>query len=571
MRVHMGLKPAFYKYSWGINAPREAETETRITEMQVACGRRDSAALQVVVACDDDTLLTTSPDPIFWKGGALAICRLAIEVNPELVLEVRIIGLVADNDRLLKSDPLVAQGAIFVERRRLQQVWVECHASAETPPGTYHGAVRLYAHTLCEDETLISTCAFTVVVKDVLLPTPEEYHFYLDIFQHPSSIARHYNVPLWSDDYFTLLDPYIESLAQLGQKAASVFVSEIPYIGQKSYLLREPSDVFEYSMVGVRRASDGQVSYDFSVLDRYVDVARRHGIAETIDVFGLLSVWQDPDAGYGSIVDGYPDAMRVRYLDEESGTYRFMHDLGDLENYVRALERHFSERGWADRVRVIADEPADVTVFQRQLDTLHRLAPSFQYTVAINHVEFIQQRLQGVTDYVPILGAVADEFEQLSTLRATVAGRILYYVCCWLDQPNSFIGSPALECRVLPWLVERLQLDGFLRWAFTAWVDRPFEDLAYRDWRFGDMLFVYPGANGTPVLSLRYKWLQRGIRDYEVMQVLKERGDGERVARVLDDVFRFQTPRDLSPVSHKANAALYSLDQAPYDRLIAEL
>lgn len=571
MRVRMGLKPAFYTYSWGINAPREAETETQVTELQVACGRRDSAALQVVVAGDDDFLLTTSTDPVFWKGGALPICRISAELSAGLALEVSLIGLVADNDRLLKSDPLLAQSAIFVERRRLQQVWVECHAAANTPPGTYQGAIRLYARTLCEDEVLIGECTFTVVVKDLLLPVPRDYHFYLDIFQHPSSIARHYQVPLWSDDYFRLLIPYLESLAQLGQKAASVFVSEIPYVGQHSHRLRQPSDVFEYSMIAVRRTPDGRFSYDFSALDRYVDAAWQQGITENIDVFGLLSVWQDQDAGYGPIVDGYPDAMRVRYLDEESGTYRFMHDLGDLEAYIRALEAHFIEQGWADCVRVIADEPADIAVFERQMATLQRLAPSFRCRVAINHVEFIQQSLQGVADYVPILNGVADEFERLMALRETVAGRILYYVCWWQEQPNSFIGSPALECRVLPWLVERLRLDGFLRWAFTAWVDRPFDDLAYREWPFGDMLFVYPGASGAPVLSLRYKWLQRGIRDYEVMQLLKERGEGARVARVLDGVFRFQTPRDLNPAAHKVNTDLYSLDQAHYDRLIAEL
>lgn len=571
MRSYMGLKPAFFKYAWGINAPHEAEQETRIREMSLACCRRDSAALQVIVAGDKDFLLTTSGDTLFWKGGALPILRIEVDVAPRIDVEVKLIGLVADNDRLLKSDPLLDQGAIHVTKRQLQQVWVECHAGAETLPGMYRGTVRLYAHTLFDDETLVDQCSFTVAVKDVLLPEPKDYEFHLDLFQHPSAIARHYQVPRWSDDHFRLLDAYLASLACLGQKTASVFVSEIPYVGQHSYLLREPSDVFEYSMVGVRRTAEGRFSYDFSALDRYVETSGRHGIVENIDVFGLLGVWQAPEAGYGPIIEGYPDAIRVRYFDEGSRSYKFLHDLGELQDYIRALEGHFIELGWIDRVRVIGDEPADVEVFERQVEALRECAPSFRHRVAINHVEFIQRNVQGITDYVPILSCAADEYERLRELQDSVSGRILYYVCCWPDQPNTFIGSPAVECRVLPWLAEKLGLDGLLRWAFTAWVERPFEDLAYRNWRFGDMLFVYPGASGRPVASLRYKWLQRGIRDYELMQILKAQGRQEQVGAALARVFRFADPAELSPGQRKHNSELYSLEPADYDRFLLDV
>jgi hypothetical protein len=324
-------------------------------------------------------------------------------------------------------------------------------------------------------------------------------------------------------------------------------------------------------MVRVFQGRDGQFRYDFSALDRYVALAQQHGIIDTIDVFGLLSVWQDTDAGYGPIVEGSTDALRVRYLDEQAHVYRFMRTREQVDHYTRALESHIVERGWTERVRIIADEPADVHDFQQQLDHIRAVAPTFVCRVAINHVEFIQRDLRGVADYVPILNAVADAYGRLLELKRRVAGRILFYTCCWPEQPNSFIGSPSLECRVLPWLVERLELDGFLRWAFTAWVERPFEDLEYMGWPHGDMLFVYPGATGHPVLSLRYKWLERGIRDYEVMQILKARGCPEQVSAALNRVFHFDAPSDLSPSRHKLNTELYSLDPIDYDRLLIDV
>lgn len=570
MRVRMGLKPAWYKYAWGVNEPGEGERETSFQALQVVCCRRDSAALQVILSGDDDFLLTTSADTIFWKAGPLPICRLEVELIPALAMDVKLIGLVEDSDHSLMSDPILDEQAIFVPGRRLQQVWVECRAGAETAPGSYEGTVRLYAHALCGDEEPVGVCSFTLVVKDLLLPEPRDYRFYLDLFQHPSNIARHYQVALWSDAHFRLLDAYLASLADLGQKAVSVFVSEIPYIGQRSYKVSRPSDLFEYSMVRVFRGRNGQFRYDFSAMDRYVALAQLHGIVETVDIFGLISVWQDAAAGYGPIIEGCTDAIRVRYFDEEARAYRFMRARDQLDHYIRALERHVIEQGLTERVRVIADEPADVDLLQQQLDHVRGIAPAFTCKVAINHVEFIQRELRGVTDYVPILNAVADEHARLQELKRRVTGRILYYVCCWPDRPNSFIGSPSIECRVLPWLVERLGLDGFLRWAFTAWVERPFEDLEYMGWPAGDMLFVYPGASGQPVASLRYKWLQRGIRDYEVMQILKLRGCQEQVTAALDRVFRFDAPSDLSPGRHKLNVELYSLNPADYDRLLGD-
>jgi hypothetical protein len=563
----------FYKYVWGHNGWSEVQQATAAKHLNLACCRRDSAAFQVLVAADEDFLLTTSTDPLFWKGGPLKIARLEIEMDAPVQTEVKLIGLIEDDDRCLKSDVLLEQSVLFVERRKIQQVWVECHTTDETRPGVYHGKVRLFTHTLFEDERLAGECTFSLSVKDYLLPEPQDYKFYLDLWQHNSNIARKYQVSLWSDEHFAILDRYLHSLAQLGQKAVTVVVSEIPWSGQYSHRDREPSDLFEYSMVRIIRGVDGRFEYDFSAMDRYVMLAEQHGISAEIEVFGLLNIWQDPDAGYGSVIEDYPDGVRIRYYDKGSGTFRFIRKREDFDAYVRALETHFIEKGWIERVRVLADEPKDFEVFQERLAALQETAPSFRYKVAIHHAEFIDKKLAGIHDYVPILNCVSAEYSQLMELKAQIPGKLLYYVCCYPEFPNTFISSPALESRVIPWLVEKLQLDGFLRWSYTVWPERPLEKLSYRSpsWKAGDMNLVYPGVTGKPLLSLRYKWLQRGIRDYELMQLLKQSGQASRVESVLNRVFRFRDASDLSPESKKNNTDLYSLEAADYDCLICEL
>lgn len=44
-----------------------------------------------------------------------------------------------------------------------------------------------------------------------------------------------------------------------------------------------------------------------------------------------------------------------------------------------------------DRVRVCADEPADLPVFLERLRFLKEVAPHFRYKVAINHFEFMER------------------------------------------------------------------------------------------------------------------------------------------------------------------------------------
>jgi hypothetical protein len=571
--MQLGLQSMFYRYEWGFNIWDQYNLATTIQHLDIVCCRRDSAALQAVISSDLPFLLTTSSDPWFWKGGQLPIVRLELEMDPMLGTELNIIGLMEDDDRCLRSDVLLDQNHIYVEPRQIQQVWVECHASAQTPAGSYHGTIRMYVHELFEDERLAGECTFTVTVKDMELPEPKDYSFYLDLWQHNSNIARKYEVSLWSDEHFAVIDAYLQSMGELGQKAVSLVVSEIPWSGQNSFKDREPSDLFEYSIVRVRKSTDGQFHYDFGALDRYVRLGERHGIRGEIEIFGLLNIWQTPEAGYGAIVEGHPDGIRVRYYDEGSGIYRFIRDCGELSDYIQALEAHLTAMGWMERVRVLADEPKDVEQFLHRLEWLRGIVPSFQYKVAINHAEFIKRNLEGVHDYVPKLDCVSSEYDRLLELKPQIPGKLLFYVCCNPKRPNMFIGSPPLECRILPWLVERLGLDGFLRWNYTVWPDHPREQVTYRTvrWPAGDMNLVYPGRMGKPMLSLRYKWLQRGIRDYEIMQLLKGRGEEDKVAALLDSVFTYEHPSELVPGYPINNDRPYNMDPSAYDRLTAEL
>jgi len=105
-----------------------------------------------------------------------------------------------------------------------------------------------------------------------------------------------------------------------------------------------------------------------------------------------------------------------------------------------------------------------------------------------------------------------------------------YYVCCVPAFPNTFVFSPLVESRMLPWLSAQGGYDGFLRWSYNDWPDDPYTHPEWAPFPTGDVHFVYPGPNG-PVSSPRWEQLREGIQDYELalLAASKMRGPEEMV------------------------------------------
>ncbi|TYP76587.1 DUF4091 domain-containing protein [Paenibacillus methanolicus] len=571
MNITLGLEHDSYKYVFGAYQKFAIPFDEHKT-ISLICGKNDRAAVQLLIYSEEEMLVGVNGEAAFYERGPIDIVRVGVKV-PGLAngrVTANLIGLVEDDDRQLKSDMILGQSYLHVEKRRVQPVWIEVQIDADADPGVYHPQITVYGHRMFEDEIVLRTLSFEVNVVDVALKQPADHSFYLDLWQHNANIARKYDVALWSEQHFEILEPYVASLADLGQKAISVVVSEIPWSGQASCYDRiDPANMFEYSIVRVVRREDHSWVYDFSSLDRYVALCMKHGIREEIEVFGLLNIWVLEDAGYGRVIPEFSDAIRVRYYDASSGSYQYMREQGQLELYVAALEKHFIERGWIEKVRILADEPADLELFRSRLQTLRAMAPSFQYKVAINHAEFIKE--EGLLDHVPYLGCVAVEHDQIMALKQGQSGKTLFYVACDKIHPNTFISSHLLESRVIPWLAWHFRLDGFLRWNYTVWPNDPLDRIAYHYPLFpaGDTNFVYPGRDGKPMLTLRYKLLQKGIRDYEIMNTYIEQG-GSRgaLAERMRSVFLWSDAQELRMDARKKADELFSLRNEDYESLI---
>lgn len=525
MNIRFGLRPESYKLVTGNHWTFDSSTiDTFGTSAAVSAGRGDWAAVQAVLTCDTDYVLNVGCGPWFSQKGDLPVLRLAAKTDAPIDVSLHILDMHEDDDRLFKADAILTNPVLELQRGAVRAVWCEFAVPADTAPGTYTVALSLYQGSMMNAETKISEAEITVEVLDYVMPTPAEHKFHLDLWQHASNIARKHETPLWSDAHFTVLEQYVKSLGELGQKAVTLIVSEIPWSGQSCFgEYRMDANLFEYSIVPITRHADGTFSYDFTKMQRYIDLCKAYGIDREISLYGLANIWNAPEGGFVKPAPDYPDGIRLRYFDEGDGAYKYMNRATDIDAYIVALEQYFITTGQMDKVRLAADEPGDIEAYRASLGHLLTIAPAFKCKAAINHAEFVEAFKDEVYDFVPYIGSLSSEFDKLCEYKRTMAGkRFLWYVCCGPDFPNTFLRSALVESWFIGVLTSYAGLDGFLRWNYTVWNDDPRKDIRYGSFAAGDTNFVYPAANGAPLLTLRYKALKRGIQLYELLERLRD-------------------------------------------------
>lgn len=576
MDLHFGLTHGLTKSTWDRVPYQPPAGDAR--EIEIAGARNAVLGAQIRVYGQEDYVLTVDHANWLHPLGFCPRVRLSVEFPtlPASAVELYTVGYVEGDDHRQWMETLDRTGYAEAVAYRTQAVYVRIRVPRDIQPGFHQGTVTAYAQTGFEDEVRCWQGAIRLQIADAALPDVSKWSYHLDLWQHYSAIARYHRVALWSDAHFALIDGYMASLAQLGQKALTVIAAEIPWSGQRCFRDRTyPAYLYEHAIVDVSRDEAGSLHLDLSKLDRLLALAARHGIDREIEVLGLLNIWVDEAFGFGAVAPDAPDAIRVRCYEQNTGTWTYLRTADELRAYIRALYDALAERGLVARTRITADEPSDLPLFQERLAFLQDAAPGFKYKVAINHYEFMQDAPE-IADAVPTLALACRDpalTAQLAEELHAVGGRLLWYVCCHPPIPNTFLHSPLAEGALIGWLTHALHLDGFLRWAFCLWPAEPWRRVSWRapHWNAGDMFFVLPGRDGTPVETLRYEALRVAAQDYELLKLVERvLPDDQARTAIQAAMGKILQPDALERFADPARAAfagaqtLYSLDPEDY-------
>jgi len=537
----------------------------------VAAARNEHVNAQLFLQPDRRAVVVLSDEPhLDWTGDALRVrvaagplARVGRKKGALPAPGMRFQEFVPDEFGRPTPDALVLDEARVFGRlhgsTQVCAIWLSLFVPGEVAPGVYEGTIAFYVQHRFGDEERLGEATLRVTVARTKLPDPADFRFHLDLWQHPTSIARAHRVPLWSDHHLRLIDAYYRPLGALGQKMITVVASDVPWSGQRGFEEMDyPSCVWEHSVVHARKTPSGRIRCDFRDFDRYIRTAAKAGVGPELEVIGLLGVWDD---AFGHPIADYADNVRVRYFDEAAGVHRTMTELSDYGTYVKQLAAHLAKRGLLDRTYICSDEPADQARFAKSLAFLRDMDGRLKYRVAANHREFMETFFDEVGDWIAYIeGAVADDIldARVAERVREAGGRFFWYICCGPDYPNNFLRSPLIESRLIGWLTHYFNFDGFLRWDYCCFPSDPWNRPG---WRFaaGDMAFVYPGIHGGPVLTHRYEALRAGIQDYELLKLAERRGKKDVVKKALRKVIKTRTPRWFQDARKVPPEKLYTL------------
>ncbi len=401
-------------------------------------------------------------------------------------------------------------------------LWLTVETPRDAAPGTYTGTLTVRA-----DGTEPKVFPLTVEVLSTTLPAPVDWKFHLDIWQHPWSIARWHGVKPWSQEHFDIMRPYLRELAQAGQKVITTTITPRPW-GSRDY------DDYG-SMVEHVKQPDGSWKFDYTLFDRYVELAMSCGITGQINCISMLT-WSG----------------RMDYTDAATGDTRSaMCEPGSPEYadywqpFLRDFEKHLEAKGWLERSRICVDE-APAAMMKAMMEVVRGSAPRIKAALAGNQAPSHYVGLD-LADFTIILDHASDDLVR-DIAKRKAEGRITtFYVCLDPKRPNTFVKSPPAEAVWIGYYTAVNGYDGMARWAFTTWPENPFHETRYschpwrRDLPPGDEFLVYPG----PRSSVHWEMLRDGIEEWEKLAVLRAAHGGELPPAVATRLERFRDPKNL--------------------------
>ena len=369
-------------------------------------------------------------------------------------------------------------------------VWCSVEVPRDIEAGEYTTALEI----VDKQGNVVKSLALTINVNSRSLPTVANQKFHLDFWQQPYAISRYYGVERWSDEHYEALRPYLQALGRAGQRVVSAILFYEPW-GEQTHDLFDP-------MVQTTKKSDGTWEYDYTIFDKYVELCAEYGIEKQINCFSML-----------------PWDMSFRYFDEASNGYKNLSTTYDSNeyrdlwtNFLTAFKAHLLQKGWFEKTVIAVDERGEAAMLKAYeiANTLgFKMALAGNYHASLCDILHDKCVQLGQEHYL----TAAQLADRKSKNRVTT-----FYTSCANSEPNIYTNSLPAEAAYLPIYAAKMNLDGYLHWAWCNWDEHPLTDSRFRKFGSGDTYCYYPGNRS----SVRFERLIEGIHQYEKIQILRE-------------------------------------------------
>ena len=450
----------------------------------------------------------------------------------------------SDDDYLRKTPGLypdvLRPCASVTADETIRALWFEIEAG-DYAPGAYTVTVRL-GETAC-----------TVNVRVIAAKLPQQ-RLLCTHWLHTDCIATWYDVPVFSEEYWKLTETYVRAAAEHG----------INFI--LTPLFTPPLDTRvggerpTVQLVDVTKTGD-TYTFGFDKLRRWFDMCERCGI-RAYEMSHLFTQWGAMHAPkVMATVDGEYRQIFGWKTWAASKKYEAF-----LRAFAKALRAFLRAENMLDRCWFhISDEPSTDRIrdYARRSRLVRELFPDSPVMDALSDYAFYQRGL--LPQPIPCIHHAE-----------TFAGRVpqLWTYYCGGPQdghyPNRLLAMPSHRSRVLGFLMYRYDVRGFLHWGLNFWYsplsDHPVDPFNQTEPDFsfpaGDACVVYPGDDGEPLVSLRFKVFRDALQDQRALELLEAKLGREKTQALLerDGALKFneypRSPQWLLETRERINRAI---------------
>jgi hypothetical protein len=364
----------------------------------------------------------------------------------------------------------------------------------------------------------------TVELIDALLPPCDLLY---TNWVHYDCLADSSGLPLWSDAYFDLLGRYLKNAVLHGMNTlltpAFTPALDTP-VG---------TERMNVQLVGVREV-DGGYAFDFSLLRRFVTLARACGIT-CFEHCHLFSQW---GAGCAINIYGERNGVLTRLFGWDTPATDPAY-VAFLQSYLRAFLDFADEMGIPDEGLLfhISDEPAEEhrENYAAAIAIVSEVLAGKRIGDALSSYEFYRNGLVRL----PIVDmAFADDFDGK-------CDHMMLYYTGGEQQPglsNRLLTNAPSRTRVLGLHLYRYNAEGFLHWGYNYTYGRlsqglfdPASDPCFYKNIPGVTYLVYGGRAAEPMPSLREQHMREAINDYRALRLLESRIGREATLRLCSE------------------------------------
>ena len=433
------------------------------------------------------------------------------------------------------------QNCVMTAENQWRAMWVTVNVPADFAAGKYPVKLIFTAILPTGKRKRLTTATLNLEVIDAVIP---EQKLMVTHWFHSDCLAAFYRDEAFSPQHFEICRNFINNAVDHGMNMILTPIFTPPLDTQ---IGGERPTV---QLVKIKLA-DGRYSFDFSLLDRWVEIAMQCGI-KYFEMAHLFTQWGAKRTPKIVVeTENGSEKLFGWHVKANSAEYREF-----LDQFLPQLTEHLRELGIADRcVFHCSDEPRPSMLkdYRYASKLIRKHLKGFKLMDALSNPDFYEL---GLVDTPVVCENHYDMFDKFD-----LKERWIYYCCSPAnDYPNRFIHFPSARNRVMGMLMYYLGADGFLHWGFNFYYTRnsryvvsPFGDTTCgHAFPGGDAFLVYPGDDGKPLDSIRHEVFTEGLQDMRVLQLLEGFYGRKFLQKTLD---KFAADGKITALDHPKDEA----------------